>query len=151
MDKTREQKKLPAVRQGAQKEAVLAQLRRIPIVQVACEKAGVNRATFYRMRNEDGIFRSAIDEAVGEGVAFISDVSESQLISLIKEKKWPAISFWLKNHHPKYGNKLEVTANLKASEKELTPEQKALVQKALELALLPKISPEENNLSKSDE
>jgi hypothetical protein len=60
-------------------------------------------------------------------------MSESQVISLIKDKNWPAISFWLRHHHPKYANKIEVEANIKNIDEELNPEQEALVRKALEL------------------
>lgn len=34
----------------------------------------------------------------------MNDLSESQLIQLIKEKKFPAISMWLKYHSPRYQN-----------------------------------------------
>lgn len=47
-----------AARQEAQKQAMLEQLRRIPIIQVACEKAGVSRPTLYRMRSADEKFRA---------------------------------------------------------------------------------------------
>ncbi len=130
------QENVVTLRQAKEKELILEQLRRIPIIQVACEKAGVARATFYRLRNDDPNFKRAIEEAVGEGVAFITDMSESQLITLIKEKNWPAISFWLRHHHPNYTNKLEIVGSSLVTYEELTPEQEKLVKRAMELASL---------------
>lgn len=89
-------------RQRKEKETILEHLRQIPIVQISCQKAGISRATFYRLRAEDESFKTSVEEAITEGVNFINDLSEGQLISLIKEKNWPAISFWLRSHHPSY-------------------------------------------------
>ena len=37
-----------------------------------------------------------MEEALPEGEAVINDISETQLLTLIKEKNWPAIAFWLR-------------------------------------------------------
>jgi hypothetical protein len=87
------QKETVSVRREKIKEALLGQLGRMPILQVACERAGVSRATMYRMRDEDPEFKKAIDEAIAEGVSFINDMSEGQMMAMIKERNWPAISF----------------------------------------------------------
>ena len=131
-----EQKDVIALRQVKEKELILGQLRRVPIIQVVCEKVGIARATFYRLRNDDLNFKLAVEEAITEGISFITDMSESQLISLIKDKNWPAISFWLRAHHPKYSTKVEVIAKIQQDDT-LTLEQKALVEKALQMANLP--------------
>lgn len=89
-------------RQAEQKEALLAQLRRYPIVQVACEKADVGRQTYYRWRNEDDDFSKATDEALAEGEELFNDLAEHQLLALMKDKHWPAIHFWLEKRHPKF-------------------------------------------------
>lgn len=125
------------------KNLILEQLGKIPIVQIACEKAGVSRATYYRWRKDDKEFERSADEAIIEGEALISDMSEHQVISLIRDRNFQAIQLWLKHHHPKYGNKVEVTGNLKLEEEPLTQEQQALVEQALELAGL-KINQEDN-------
>jgi hypothetical protein len=119
-----------------QKQLLLEQLRKTPIVEIACEKAGISRATYYRWRKESPKFFKAADEAIIDGESFINDMSESQIISLIKEKNWPAISFWLRHHHPKYANKIEVEANIKQLTEKLTPEQEEVVREALRLAAL---------------
>jgi len=118
------------------KQLLLDCLGKTPIIQIACEKAGVSRATYYRWRKENIEFAKTADEAITEGELFINDMSESQVISLIKDKNWPAISFWLRHHHPKYANKIEVEANIKNIDEELSPEQQEIVKEALRLASL---------------
>ena len=112
-------------------------LKEMPIVQFACKKVGIGRTTYYRWR-EDKKFAEAADAALVEGETLITDMSESQLISLIRDRNFPALQLWLRAHHPKYSNKLEVAATINESKKiELTAEQKALAKKALTLAALP--------------
>jgi len=126
-------KKTIAKRQVKQKEALLEHLKRMPILQIAFEKASITRATYYRWRNEDAEFRKLTDEATVEGEELINDVSESQLISSIRDRNLSAVSLWLRHHHPKYAPRLEITTRPKSSE-QLTPEQEAMVKKALRLA-----------------
>src|ERR1035437_10358280 len=107
------------------KKLLLEHLSKIPIVQIACDKAGVSRATFYRWRNDDKEFDKSVEEAMAEGKMFINHTSESQVISLVRDKSWQAIAFWLKHHHPEYGDKVELTAKIKYEDETLTPEQEA--------------------------
>lgn len=48
------------------KELVIQQLKKTPIVQVSCEKVGIGRATFYRWKQEDQDFATMADEALLE-------------------------------------------------------------------------------------
>jgi len=121
-------------RQAKSKELIIEQLKKTPIVQIACEKAGVGRATYYRWKKEDKEFAKTADEALIEGNSLINDMAESQLISAIRDQNLGAIVFWLKHHHPSYTTRLEVTAKLKNTDEKLTPEQENLVMKALKLA-----------------
>lgn len=121
-------------RQAREKEAIWEQLRKVPVVQVACERAGVSRASYYRWLKEDKEFAAEAEKALGDGIEFISDMSEAQLIVLIKEKKLPAIALWLRTHRDKYRNRLEVDAKLELVQERLTPEQEATLEKALKLA-----------------
>jgi len=114
----------------------LEELRKVPIVQVACEKCGISRNSIYRWRKEDVGFSKDMDKALEDGVAFVNDMSESQLLTMIKEKKWPAISFWLKHRNDNYKNKIEVTT--KENIEELTPSQAKIVRQALKLASITK-------------
>ena len=110
----------------------LDELRKVPIVQVACEKMGLSRNSVYRWRNEDVEFRKAMEEAIAEGEELVNDMSEGQLLTLIKEKNWSAISFWLRKRNPKFKDRIEVEVAPK--QEELTPEQEETVREALRLA-----------------
>ncbi len=116
------------------REIVIEQLKKTPIIQIACEKTGISRATFYRWKKENKEFAKVTNDAITEGEMLINDMSESQLISLIRDKNLTAIQLWLRHHHPKYTNKVEVIGKLNVREEPLTPEQEALVEKALKLA-----------------
>ncbi len=123
-------------RQDRQKEALVEQLKKLPIVQAACERVGIARATFYRWKKDDRNFAEAVEQAVNDGTALMNDLAESQLLSCIKDREFSAIAFWLKSRHPAYATKLEVKAKLENNDEALTPEQEQLVRKALELAAL---------------
>jgi hypothetical protein len=121
-------------RQDGSKPALLDQLRRTPIVQIACERVGVSRATYYRWRKDDTEFMAATDEAIAEGAALINDMAESQLLSAIKDKNMTAIIFWLKHHHRTYATRVQVDATHHLLDEQLTPEQQLIVEQALRLS-----------------
>ena len=114
----------------------LDELRKVPIIQVACEKTGLSRNSVYRWRKEDKAFLKKMDVALSEGVALVNDMSESQLLTLIKERNYPAISFWLRHRNDNYKNKLEITT--KEDDEELSPSQVKIVKQALKLAKITK-------------
>ena len=117
-------------RQDEQKTALIEQLRRTPIVQVACEKTGIGRASYYRWRKDDSDFAAACDEAMHEGVELVSDLAESKLINAIKNENHGAISFWLRHRHAAYAEKLQIRAKVE-TDNSLTPEQEQLIRRAL--------------------
>lgn len=123
-------------RQSKNKELLIEQLKKTPIVQIACEKVGIGRATYYRWRKEDAEFAKLSDEALQEGSLLVNDMAESQLMSEIRSKNMTAIIFWLKHHHSAYATRVEVTAQAKDVDAKLTPEQETLVKKALEMGYL---------------
>jgi len=114
---------------------ILEELKRVPIIQVACEKSGISRNTFYKWKQTDKGFSAQVEKAMIEGESFVNDMSESQLLQLIKEKEFNAIRFWLNKRHPKFKDKIEIEGNLNTIQ-ELSPEQKKLVEKALELSAI---------------
>ncbi len=122
-------------RNKTEQKVVLEQLRKIPIVQIACERSNIGRSTYYRWRREDAEFKKATDEAMQDGEEMINDLSESQLITLIKEKNFPAIQLWLRQHHPKYRNKVELTTKT-TEEEALTPQEEKMVREALGLTTI---------------
>lgn len=135
------------MKQDKTKDLFLEQLRRVPIIQLACEKTGIARSSIYRWKIEDEDFKKKLEEALVEGETMINEMGETQLISLIKEKSWPAVSFWLRHHHPKYANRIEIST--KVPDEKLNPEQEAQVRQALRLAGL--APPEEKIVSEKIE
>lgn len=89
-------------RQQLEKNKLLEELRKIPIISFACQRTGIARATFYRWCNTDSQFADDVEEASQTGREILNDLCESQLVSLIKDKKWEAIRYYLDNNHPKY-------------------------------------------------
>lgn len=126
------------------KQEFIKQLKLVPIVQVACERVGISRNSIYRWRRDDEVFAEAWEEALAEGEALVNDMTESQLLTLIKEKNWSAISFWLRHRNPRFRDKLEVTTK-NASDGTLTPAQEEVVRRALTLAaIIPSTNEQEN-------
>jgi hypothetical protein len=115
------------------KQKVTEALGEMPIILVACKRAGVSTATYYRWRSEDKQFRRESEDALERGFMYINDMSESQLISLIREKKMPAITLWLKHHHPRYGSHAKPYVPIAEAE-DLTDDEQRVMLEALALA-----------------
>lgn len=113
------------------KQTLLVQLKKTPIVQIACEKNGIGRSTYYRWKADED-FAKLADEAIAEGVSLINDMAESQLLAAIRDRNTSAIFYWLNHRHPSYSNKLEITGQIE--DKSLTPEQQKLIKTAMERA-----------------
>lgn len=111
------------------KSKFIEELAKVPIIQVACEKVGISRQTFYRWKKESKKFEQEVEKAMAEGVAFVNDMSEAQLLNMIKEQEFKAVSFWLKHRNDKYKEKVEVTNREEIVV--LTSEQKKIIRQAL--------------------
>lgn len=114
------------------KSLLLEQLKKTPIIQIACERSGVGRATYYRWRKDDLEFAKSADAAILDGRFLINDMAESQLIAAVKERNLPAITYWLRHHHPDYTDTIQIKHAIQ--DESLTPEQEALIREALRLA-----------------
>ena len=136
LGKINRQESHKTMREEKLKDPIIKKLRQTPIVQIVCERVGISRATYYRWRKKYPEFKKKTNEAIQEGLLLVNDMAESQLISAIKDKNMSAITFWLRNHHLTYSNRLEITAKLKREDEKLTPEEEVLVEKALKLASL---------------
>ena len=121
------------------KARVLDSLRELPIVTAACKRAGIGKATFYRWQKEDPAFLRDSREALRFGIEFINDMSETQVVTLIKEKKLPAIALWLKHNHPRYGGQTAPRAQLELMP-ELSAKEARLFKDALALSASVKTS-----------
>lgn len=120
--------------QAEDKKRLLAQLEKTPIVEAACSRVGLPRATYYRWRKDDQAFAVLCDETIERSIGRVSDLAESQLINAIKNQNMTAITFWLKHHSIRYRNRLEIDARVQTVQQELTPEQANLINEALQLA-----------------
>jgi len=117
-------------RQQKDKQAIIDNLKHLPIVEVACSKAGIARATYYRWRKTDEAFTKVADDAISDGVSYINDLAESKLLSEINGGNLSAVLYWLNHRHNAYSNKVEITTAAKQNDK-LTPDQQKAVKKAL--------------------
>ena len=90
---------------NSEKEKVISFLKELPVIGIVCKKSGISRATYYRWRSEDLKFLEDTDKAVEEGIENVNDMSESKLMSLIKESNFPAISLWLRKNHKRFSDK----------------------------------------------
>ena len=119
------------VRQNKLKQALIEQLRRLPVREVAYDKVGVTRMTVSRWRKASKKFADEMDAAMSEGIEFMNGLGESQLISLMRQGKFEAIRFWLQNNHRGYANKLEHSGTIGTQEIPMTKAEKAARLKAL--------------------
>lgn len=88
--------------QDKQKKILLEQIKKIPIIQLACERTGISRSTFYRWCDDDEKFANEYKDALVNGKQLINDLAESKLISNIHNNNMQAITFWLKHKHSDY-------------------------------------------------
>lgn len=130
------------------KQKFLDELKRIPIIQVASEKCGISRTSIYRWREKDKKFSDEMDTALAEGEALVNDLTEAQLLNMIKEKEWCAISFWLRHRNPKFRERVEITT--KVIDETLSPEQDAIVREALRLGTLKNEGIKNNNQNQNE-
>ena len=94
-----------AVETEKNKRALVAQLRRTPTVQSACQATGVGRSTYYKWRAHDFVFGRAADSAIEAGKFLVNDMAEAQIMRMIREGNITACIFWLKYNHPAYAKR----------------------------------------------
>ncbi len=111
------------------KKELLEQLKTIPIVELACSKVGISRQTYYRWLKSSKDFSLQVEESKKQGVSYVNDMTETELLNLIQDKNFQAVAFWLKHRHPEYRNKVEITTAEK--DKELTKEQKEIISQTI--------------------
>ena len=116
------------------RKKLVEELRKMPIVSVACKRLALGRSSLYRWKKADKKLAEQIDEAIQEGRLLINDMSESVIISKIKDGDVATAKYWLKHHHSVYSEKIKV---VKAAEPKddgkLTPEEMALIDRVIKL------------------
>jgi hypothetical protein len=115
------------------KAKVVEILEKSPVIQIACDRANISRATFFRWKSEDTEFANKVDEALSDGKGFISDMAIAQLIRAVKEGNPTMIKFWLTKHHIDYRDKLDITAEVTHNAPIFTPEQEKIIRDSLEV------------------
>lgn len=85
-----------------QKEQIIEEFKKTPIILVVCQKIGIGRTTYYRWVNEDINFAKFVEEAIRFGIQTVNDYAESKLIANIQKGDNTAIIYWLKHNHQKY-------------------------------------------------
>ncbi|HRY59785.1 MAG TPA: hypothetical protein P5096_00130 [Patescibacteria group bacterium] len=135
------------IKQDKVQKALLEQLVKMPIVQVAVDKTRISRATFYRMIKKNKKFKEDVDKAIEQGRLLINDMAEVQIISAIKDRNITSLIYWLNHNHPVYRTKIEIEANHKMIDGKISKEQELLIKKAIELISpnLQEVQDEQNN------
>lgn len=113
------------------KEKLVEELEKCPIVQVACQRLGIGRATYYKWRTEDVAFMRAADTAIRRGVSFVNDLAESKVIKGIQDDNITFTIFWLKHRHVAYSEKMQHRHLHEIQTQEIDPEQIALIKRAM--------------------
>lgn len=113
-----------AARTEKLKRAIVAQLKRTPLVSMACERVGVSRPAYYKWRIHDRMFARAADISIESGRFGVNDLAESRLIRLVQSDDLKAIKFWLGHNHPMY-SKREIHEHDVACERQSTEEKHA--------------------------
>lgn len=119
--------------QAIAKKELIAQLQEMPIIEVACRRAGVARATYYRWLQKDTEFAEQCRAALEHSTQAVSDIAEAKLIAAIQAGNLSAISFWLRHHHKSYRAKLDIQGTIRHQATILNDEQSRLVERALRL------------------
>ena len=82
------------------KQLLIEQLRKTPIVLVACEKMGISRATFYRWFKEDEKFKEFDLVANCPNSCLVPDLQEPYPNVKLGNRHW----FWIDERFPFYGS-----------------------------------------------
>ncbi len=132
-------KKYPRAEQRIklQKQLLLEQLVKMPILEAVCKKIDVSRSTIYRWRDEDPAFAKAYNKAMEAGADVLDDVAESKLLELINRADPSAVFFYLKHRHHKFSPvaaafKQKRLEKFEESKREMTDEQKRKLDMMLE-------------------
>lgn len=106
----------------------LQELANDGIIASACRKSGLNRMTFYRLRDKDPAFKKKVKEAIKIGRENGGDLSDFSLLQLIREKNLGAIKWYQIHNDTRYRPKPRrvylVHSNTNNSEKAITAKKK---------------------------
>jgi len=122
------------VKSNKVRKLLVEELQKMPIVSVACRRVGIARASFYRWKKTDKKLAEQIKEATQEGNLLINDMAVSLLVSKIKGGDVATAKYWLRYHDPTYSDRIiQIKKPPEEENKELSPEDMALIDRVLEL------------------
>lgn len=84
------------------RQKIIEELRKTPIVEIACKNAGVGRTTFYDWIKRNQRFRAQVEEAMLVSRESVNDLAEARMIGKIKEGSFKETRFWLEHNSPIY-------------------------------------------------
>lgn len=93
-------------------DRLVEEIEKTPLVQVACDKVGISRNTFYRWVKEDPELPTRINEAMSLGMGVVNDVAVSNVLEGIKKKDVGYTKYWLTNNHPNFKKQPVPRSNL---------------------------------------
>lgn len=93
------------------------------IITAACAKAGVGRSTYYEWIDADEVFAKKCAETEREQRDYVHD----QFLGKIVDGDNTCIIFYLKNKHPDYKQKLELSGNITTEKKYSTMSDEELI------------------------
>jgi hypothetical protein len=131
------------------RDKFLEELRKVPIVIVACQNCGISRNTVYRWRHEDPVFMESMEEALTEGENSIHDLAHSKLVGLINKSNLPAIRFWLNNRHPLYKQSSRATVHEDIIEEEIERIQQEKIDEVLKELRLTDVDFEDDKIEET--
>lgn len=77
------------------RDKFIKELQRTPIIQVACDKMGISRQTYYRWYNEDSDFMDKVNLSISQGEGVVNDVAKSNILRGIQNGDKKDSKFWL--------------------------------------------------------
>ncbi len=140
------------MKSDSDKNKFLKELEKNPIIQIACRKTGIAKATFYRWIKTDRKFKKDSEESLNQGRSFINDLAESKLIISVNNGNLTAIIYWLKNNHSRYSEKVDFLSpkeQKKFVKKFLLSDQKSVCKMLSEMAVNKQLSKQTLNHLKS--
>ena len=88
------------------KDKVVKELTENPIVEAACRKSGLPRATYYRWLEDDDEFYHSAELAQAQGRDRVNDMAESEILKGIGRGDFRFVKYWLSHNHRRYVQKL---------------------------------------------
>jgi hypothetical protein len=84
------------------KKQLLKEIQRFGIITVACAKTSIDKATYYRWRKDDPIFRKRADIAVRIGRSNTDDLAEYALVGNVKKGMQRSIEYYPSHRSARY-------------------------------------------------